>query len=136
MQQGGELSTALMTGLVLLARLFSSSGAGSTVRNVTTMRSEGGGAEVKGAPMGRFQRKTRARSRWQILATILVGIVCAPAMVVLSPSTATAATSGLTTTQASSANPVGDLLGYVETTLLTELSDLGCPLNISKAFCP
>ena len=66
--------------------------------------------------MGRFQRKIRAQSRWQILATILVGIACAPAMVVLSPSAGGAATSGLSTTaQAPNANPVGDLIGYVET---------------------
>jgi hypothetical protein len=57
-------------------------------------------------------------------------------MVVLSPSAATEAPSGLITIQASSAQSGGRPHRLLRTTLLTELSDIGCPLNVSKAFCP
>ena len=81
--------------------------------------------------------RARTHARWLSLTLILAGSVSAPA-ILMTPTAATAATPSLdsTSVQASTGNPVGDVLGYVETTLLTELGNVGCPLNISKAFCP
>ena len=85
-------------------------------------------------------RRIRVRARYKILTPILAGLVCAPAMILTTSeaSAATMATAGpdAGTVASSNPTPVGNLVGYVEITVINALDDVGCGTIPSKAICP